>query len=70
MTTILRSSEMSCPTCVNSIESYLNKLKGVLKATVHFNTGRIEVEHTEDVNEQQLIDAIQEVGYSAYVSPF
>jgi copper chaperone len=43
--TILRSDELSCPSCVNNIESNLNKKDGVEKATVHFSTGRIEVEH-------------------------
>lgn len=43
--TILRSDELSCPLCVNNIESNLNRKEGVEKATVHFSTGPTEVEH-------------------------
>ncbi|WP_440999301.1 heavy-metal-associated domain-containing protein [Fodinibius sp. SL11] len=69
--TILRSDELSCPSCVSNIESTLNNMKGVQEAKVHFNTGRIEVEHdSETVSEQNLIDAIQDTGYEAKVSQF
>ncbi len=37
--TIRRSDELNCPSCVNNIESNLNKKDGVEKATVHFSTG-------------------------------
>ena len=71
MKTILRSNDMSCPTCVNSIETYLNKIDGVQKATVHFSTGRIEVEHEDGkVSEQELVEAVREVGYESEVSAF
>ena len=69
--TILRSDELSCPSCVSNIESTLNSMDGVEQAKVHFNTGRIEVEHKkDDVSEQDLIDAIQNTGYEAKVSQF
>jgi copper chaperone CopZ len=46
-------------------------MDGVEQAKVHFNTGRIEVEHKkDDVSEQDLIDAIQNTGYEAKVSQF
>jgi copper chaperone CopZ len=46
-------------------------MEGVHEAEVHFNTGRIEVEHdNEAVSEQNLIDAIQDTGYQAKVSNF
>lgn len=70
MKTILRSNEMSCPTCVNSIESYLDKLDGVTESKVHFSTGRIEVTHDEKVSEQELIEAVRTVGYESEVSAF
>lgn len=70
-TTILRSDELSCPSCVNNIESELNKLEGVEKATVHFTTGRIEVEHNSaQVSTEDLEEAIRRTGYKATVSPF
>lgn len=69
--TILRSEDLSCPSCVSNIESTLNNMEGVQEAEVHFNTGRIEVEHdNEAVSEQNLIDAIRDTGYQAKVSNF
>lgn len=69
--TILRSDELSCPSCVSNIESTLNNIDGVEQAKVHFNTGRIEVEHNADtISEQDLIDAVQDTGYAAKVSQF
>jgi copper chaperone CopZ len=46
-------------------------MDGIEQAKVHFNTGRIEVEHnTDTVSEQDLVDAIQNTGYEAKVSQF
>lgn len=71
MKTILRSDDLNCPSCVNNIESNLNAKEGVQKATVHFNTGRIEVEYdAEHVTDQDLVEAVRESGYKATVSPF
>lgn len=71
MKTLLRSDELSCPSCVPKIEKALGRLDGVTQATVHFNTGRIEVEHdAERVDSEQLRKAVREVGYDTYVSAF
>jgi hypothetical protein len=43
---------------------------GVEKATVHFNTGRIEVEHGPTAAADELVKAIRGAGYEARVSPF
>ncbi|MFH5885981.1 heavy-metal-associated domain-containing protein [Halalkalibaculum sp. DA3122] len=70
-TTILRSDELSCPSCVDNIESNLNNTEGVSSAKVHFNTGRIEVEHDpETVSDEELIKVIAQSGYEARVSQF
>lgn len=69
MKTLLRSRELTCPSCIAKIEKALNGLDGVDKATVHFNTGRIEVEH-EGVADEKLVDAIRNAGYNAQVSAF
>lgn len=69
MKTILRS-ELTCPSCIAKIQKQLRLTEGVEKATVHFNTGRIEVEHGEDVSADQLISAVRKAGYEARVSPF
>lgn len=71
MTTTLRSDDLSCPSCVANIESALTALDGVDDATVHFNTGRIEVEHdAERVSQETLRETVQSVGYDAQVSAF
>lgn len=71
MKTQLRSQELSCPSCVAKIEKALTALDGVEKAEVHFNTGRIEVEHDpQTVEAQQLVDSVRSVGYEARVSAF
>ncbi|MDN3519768.1 heavy metal-associated domain-containing protein [Aquisalimonas lutea] len=69
MKTILRSDELNCPSCVSKIEKALTTLPGVDNATVHFNTGRIEVEH-EQVDPERLRQAVREAGYEARVSAF
>ncbi len=70
MKTLLRSQELTCPSCVAKIEKALTSLQGVKEAKVHFNTGRIEVEHDPAVNSAELVKAVQSVGYEAKVSAF
>lgn len=71
MKTQLRSKELTCPSCVAKIEKALTVLDGVEKATVHFNTGRIEVEHdTTRAPADALVKAIRQAGYEAKVSAF
>lgn len=70
-TTILRSSEFTCPSCVDKIEKRLNKLDGVQTAKVHFATGRIEIDHnTEVVSVDDLIAQVAKAGYKATASAF
>ncbi len=70
MKTLLRSQELSCPSCVAKIETALKAVDGVEEAKVHFNTGRIEVAHDpERVKPEALVKAIREAGYEAKVSP-
>ena len=71
MKTQLRSRELSCPSCVAKIEKALKNVPGVQDATVHFNTGRIEVEHNPDTADtEKLVDAVRRAGYAANVAPF
>lgn len=71
MQTTLRSQELSCPSCVSKIETMLTGTEGVRDATVHFNTGRIEVEYDPDaVTEDDLTRVVQQAGYDAEVSAF
>lgn len=69
MKTTLRSNELSCPSCVNTIESDLNNKEGIKSAKVHFTTGRIEVEHDPDqVSQEDLVEMVKKNGYEAQVS--
>lgn len=71
MKTLLRSDELSCPSCISKIEKALRRLDGVTDATVHFSTGRIEIEHDPDrVDPERLREAVREVGYESHVSAF
>ena len=69
--TLLRSQELSCPSCVAKIETALKALDGVSDAKVHFNTGKIEVQHDiQLVKADELVKAVRSVGYEASVSAF
>lgn len=69
--TLLRSQELSCPSCVAKIEKALKSLDGVSEAKVFFNTGKIEVQHDPArVSEAELVKAVKSVGYTASVSAF
>ena len=69
--TVLRSDELSCPSCVPKIEKALRALPGVEKADVRFNTGRIEVEHDPArASVEALVQAVRGTGYEARPSAF
>ncbi len=71
MKTILRSQELSCPSCIAKIEKALKAEDGVQDAKVHFNTGRIEIEHDPaKVDDSRLVQVVQSVGYTSHVSPY
>lgn len=71
MKTLLRSQELSCPSCVAKIEKALKAVDGVTEAKVHFNTGRIEVEHdAQRVQTGDLVKAVREAGYEAQAAAF
>lgn len=69
--TILRSDELSCPSCVPKIEKALNALPGVDKAEVRFNSGKIEVKHNPNLTSvEALVEAVRSTGYEARPSSF
>jgi copper chaperone len=71
MKTLLRSEGLSCPSCVAKIEKALKSNAGVADAKVHFNTGRIEVEHDEKrVDPEELVKIVRQTGYESHISPF
>ena len=71
MKTILRSKDLTCPSCIAKIEKALTAINGVETAKVFFNSGKIVVEHQpESVQGDDLEKAIRAIGYEARVSPF
>lgn len=71
MTTVLRSSNLTCSSCVRKIERALLALDGVENATVHFTTGRIEVQHDPSrASADDMIRTIRATGYEARPGAF
>ncbi|WP_323013615.1 heavy metal-associated domain-containing protein [Devosia sp.] len=69
--TVLRSDEFSCPSCVAKIEKALAATPGVISAKVHFNTGRIEIEHDlASAPVEILVSAVKSTGYEARPAAF
>lgn len=69
--TTLRAQDLSCPSCVAKIEKSLFSTPGVEKAEVHFNTGRIAVEHDPSkATTVDLVKAVADAGYVAKPSAF
>lgn len=68
--TILRSDNLTCPSCVPKIEKALTAQPGVTNAKVRFSSGKIEVEHDpEQTSGDDLVKTVQSVGYKARISP-
>lgn len=69
--TLLRSDELSCPSCVPKIEKALQAVPGVATARVKFASGRIEVEHDPNLADvSDLVSAVAKTGYAARPSAF
>ncbi len=70
MKTILRSNDLTCPSCIAKIETTLLAMPGVTAAKVRFNSGRIEVEHDEKAADlEALRAAVRALGYETEESP-
>ena len=69
--TIIRSQELTCPSCVAKIEKALKAGPGVSDAKVFFNTGRIEVAHDPAAAPvEALVATVQSAGYGARPAAF
>lgn len=69
--TLLRAEGFSCPSCVNKIEKQVGRLDGVENVTVHFASGRVEVDHDEAKSSvDDLIAAVDKAGYKSKASAF
>jgi len=65
-TTDLRLHGMTCASCASRVEKGLNKLEGV---TAHVNLAleSARVEHDGSVSDEDLVKAVESVGYKAHV---
>lgn len=57
---------MTCAACVRRVEKGLGKVPGVASATVNLATGRARVEHTDAVPIQDLVQALDKLGYPSH----
>lgn len=69
--TLLRAEGFSCPSCVTKIEKQVSLLEGVEDVTVHFASGRIEIEHDDSkVTVDELVSAVDKAGFKSKESAF
>jgi len=55
---------LTCPSCINKIESVLNKQNGVKEAKVMFNSSKVKVTFdSEKTNSEALAEIIEKLGY-------
>jgi copper chaperone len=64
--TILEVQGMSCASCISHVTSALTDLAGVAKVDVKLREGLVIIHHDEAQSPiAQLIDALEEAGYSS-----
>lgn len=67
--TLLRAEGFSCPSCVSKIEKQVGRLDGVENVTVHFASGRVEVDHdAAKTSVDDLVAAVDKAGYKSQPS--
>ena len=59
---------MTCASCVHTIERALNMLPGVKKATISLLTESALIHYTDEVGPEDLVEAIEDVGFEAQVN--
>lgn len=58
---------MTCASCAGSVESVLKHTEGVFDASVNFASSSVLVDYDETVTEEQLQNALREVGYDIII---
>jgi copper chaperone CopZ len=66
--TILRVSNLSCGSCLYTIESELRKYPGMVGMKADLATGLVTVRHTAELPPERLVELVTEVGYPAQVA--
>ncbi|NLN25526.1 MAG: heavy-metal-associated domain-containing protein [Bacteroidetes bacterium] len=55
---------LTCPSCINKIESVLNKQNGVKEAKVMFNSSKVKITYdSEKITSEALAEIIEKLGY-------
>lgn len=62
-TNVYQVKGMSCDHCKHAVESALQGLQGVEKATVDLGRGEVSVEFTSPVSLSEIAAAIDDAGY-------
>lgn len=58
---------MTCASCAASVESVLKHTEGVFDASVNFASSSVLIDYDETVTEEQLQNALREVGYDIII---
>lgn len=62
---VFQLEPLTCPSCVQKIETALQKTSGVTSAKVLFNSGKVRTEFDQEVvKADDLENVIQKLGYS------
>ena len=58
---------LSCPLCASNLDDQVARIPGVKSARIDFETGtmHVEVEPGEEVRMSQLVNAVEDAGFSA-----
>ncbi|WP_173916888.1 copper ion binding protein [Halobacillus sp. Marseille-Q1614] len=63
MQTTLMVEGMTCGHCEKAVKGALKEIEGVQEVKVQLETGKVEVEASDDVSKEVMKDAIEEQGY-------
>lgn len=56
---------MTCASCVNRVEKSIKKIEGVTSAQVNLASNSAQVETQDSVSPEQIVQAIEKIGYEA-----
>lgn len=63
MKAVIQLDELSCPSCLQKIETGVNQLTGIENVKVLFNASKVKVEYNDEINENTIADQITNLGY-------
>lgn len=63
MKTTIEVENLKCGGCANSIHKSLGTLNGVYGVDINMISGKVTVDHTEEVDGRQITDKLLSLGY-------